>query len=80
MLLRNKGDSEQVKLVEFNKLAIATLGNISDHPRIVRLREYIENWYLSYFVPDAARILPPSGAQRWLDAVCRARSTKRKTS
>ncbi len=40
---------------------------MSEHPRIVRLRTYIEQWYLSYFVPDAARTLPPAGAQRWLD-------------
>ncbi len=33
----------------------------------MRLRSYIEQWYLSYFVPDAARILPAAGAQRWLD-------------
>jgi predicted ATPase len=33
----------------------------------VALRTYIEQWYLSYFVPDAARTLPPAGAQRWLD-------------
>jgi predicted ATPase len=50
-----------------DKLGIATLGNLSEHPRIVRLRSYIEQWYLSYFVPDAARALPAAGAQRWLD-------------
>jgi predicted ATPase len=60
-------DSQKVHLVESDKLGIATLGNLSEHPRIVRLRSYIEQWYLSYFVPDAARTLPPAGAQRWLD-------------
>jgi len=58
---------ERVKLADQTKLGITTLGNLEQHPRIVRLREYIEGWYLSYFVPDAARRLPPSGAQRWLD-------------
>lgn len=62
-----KSDERKVKLAEFDKLGITTLGNLSEHPRIVRLRTYIENWYLSYFVPDAARTLPPAGAQRWLD-------------
>jgi len=60
-------DSLPVALVEQDKLGIATLGNLSEHPRIVRLRSYIEQWYLSYFVPDAARSLPAAGAQRWLD-------------
>jgi predicted ATPase len=60
-------DSQTVKLVEQDKLGITTLGNLSEHPRIVSLRSYIEQWYLSYFVPDAARSLPAAGAQRWLD-------------
>ncbi|MBX3197811.1 MAG: AAA family ATPase [Labilithrix sp.] len=62
-----KSDSQRVRLAEQDKLGITTLGNLSEHPRIVRLRSYIEQWYLSYFVPDAARDLPPAGAQRWLD-------------
>jgi len=62
-----KGDSQRVHLAETDKLGIATLGNLSEHPRIVLLRNYIEQWYLSYFVPDAARSLPPAGAQRFLD-------------
>lgn len=60
-------DLQRVRLAEQDKLGITTLGNLSEHPRIVRLRSYIEQWYLSYFVPDAARELPPAGAQRWLD-------------
>ena len=60
-------DSQRVTFAEPDKLGITTLGNLSEHPRIVRLRRYIEQWYLSYFVPDAARELPPAGAQRWLD-------------
>jgi predicted ATPase len=60
-------DSQRIQLAEADKLGIATLGNLSEHPRIVALRTYIEQWYLSYFVPEAARVLPPAGAQRWLD-------------
>jgi len=56
-----------VRLADLNQLGLTTLGNLSEHPRIVALRSYIEQWYLSYFVPDAARELPPSGAQKWLD-------------
>ena len=60
-------DSEALKLTDTTQLGIATLGNLAKHPRIVQVREYIEQWYISYFVPDAARGLPASGAQRWLD-------------
>jgi predicted ATPase len=60
-------DSQRIQLAGLDKLGIATLGSLSEHPRIVLLRNYIEQWYLSYFVPDAARTLPPAGAQRWLN-------------
>jgi predicted ATPase len=60
-------ESQIVTLANLDKLGIATLGNLSEHPRIVALRSYIEQWYLSYFVPNAARTLPATGAQRWLD-------------
>jgi len=58
---------QKVSLADLGNLGITTLGNLSEHPRIVRLRSYIEQWYLSYFVPNAARVLPAAGAQRWLD-------------
>jgi len=58
---------QEIKLADNDKLAITTLGQLSEHPRIVGLRAYIESWYLSYFIPDAARRLPPAGAQRHLD-------------
>ena len=56
-----------IKLENSDRLGITTLGQLSEHPRIVGLRAYIESWYLSYFVPDAARKLPPAGAQKHLD-------------
>ena len=58
---------EEVLLDDRSRLGIATLGQLKEHPRIVGLRSYIESWYLSYFVPDAARVLPPAGAQKHLD-------------
>jgi predicted ATPase len=64
---KEKKRAEPVRLADLNRLGIATLGNLSEHPRIVRFRSYIEQWYLSYFVPDAARTLPTAGAQRFLD-------------
>jgi predicted ATPase len=59
--------AEKVVLADTTQLGIATLGNLDKHPRIVQVRKYIEQWYLSYFVPDAARELQSAGAQRWLD-------------
>jgi predicted ATPase len=58
---------DRIELDDLNRMGLATLGNLSHHPRIVKLRTYIEQWYLSYFVPDAARELPPAGAQPRLD-------------
>ncbi len=57
----------EITLDDESRLGITTLGQLKEHPRIVGLRAYIENWYLSYFVPDAARRLPPAGAQKHLD-------------
>lgn len=59
--------AEKVSLADTTQLGIATLGNLEKHPRIVRVRNYIEKWYLSYFVPDAARELQSAGAQPYLD-------------
>jgi predicted ATPase len=56
-----------IELDDLGRLGITTLGQLKEHPRIVGLRSYIENWYLSYFIPDAARKLPPAGAQKHLD-------------
>ncbi len=56
-----------VSLEDKGRLGITTLGQLSEHPHIVKLRTYVQNWYLSYFIPDAARKLPPTGAQKHLD-------------
>ncbi|MEY3231267.1 MAG: hypothetical protein RL689_1356, partial [Planctomycetota bacterium] len=56
-----------IKLDDPRKLAIASLGNLSEHPNIVRFREFLEGWYLSYFIPNKARNLPMAGAQRKLN-------------
>lgn len=61
--------SEKVKVVleDSRKLAIASLGNLTEYPNLVRFREFLEGWYLSYFVPDLARGMPMAGAQRRLN-------------
>jgi len=48
-------------------LGIATLGSLKEHPRISKFRSFLENWYLSYFTPDAARSLPLAGPQKHLN-------------
>ncbi len=64
---REDATSLGIELDDLGRLGITTLGQLKEHPRIVGLRSYIESWYLSYFVPDAARTLPVSGAQKHLD-------------
>ena len=61
------GEPEEVHLEDPRHLAIATLGLLKRHPRIAAFRRFIEDWYLSYFTPDAARGLPRAGPQRHLN-------------
>jgi predicted ATPase len=64
---KDKDDKEEVKLEDLRKLAVTTLGNLRQHPRIVGLRQFIEGFYLSYLVPEAMRVLPNQGAQKHLN-------------
>ena len=59
-------EAEIVELQDNRRLGISTLGALSQHPRIVAFREFLEGWYLSYFTPAAARNLPMAGPQRRL--------------
>lgn len=56
-----------IELTDSRRLGIATLGSLKEHPRIAKFRSFLENWYLSYFHPDAARSLPMAGPQRHLN-------------
>jgi predicted ATPase len=60
-------ETEVIELSDRRKLGIATLGSLTQHPRISAFRKFIEGWYLSYFTPDAARSLPLAGAQKHLN-------------
>ena len=60
-------ETETIELSDPRKLGIATLGSLTQHPRISAFRQFIEGWYLSYFTPDAARSLPLAGAQKHLN-------------
>lgn len=61
------GQKLRVHLEDSQRLGITTLGNLAEHPRIVAFRQFLEGWYLSYFVPDVARGLPMAGAQKHLN-------------
>lgn len=66
----NQEESRETEIVELEdkrKLGIASLGSLKQHPRISAFRSFIENWYLSYFNPDAARSLPLAGPQKHLN-------------
>lgn len=60
-------DKRAVRLDSARRLGITTLGNLTEHPRIVAFRQFLEGWYLSYFVPDVARGVPMAGAQKHLN-------------
>lgn len=59
--------TEQVQLSDNRRLGIATLGSLKQHERIIKFRNFIEGWYLSYFTPDAARSMPLAGPQKHLN-------------
>lgn len=61
-------EAESIELADKRRLSIATLGALRQHPRIAAFRQFLEDWYLSYFTPDAARSLPLAGPQRRLNA------------
>ena len=56
-----------LKMSDRQVLGIATLGTLSDHPRISAFRAFLSGWYLSYFVPELARSQPTAGADPHLD-------------
>lgn len=44
-------------------IAVNALGQLSDHPRIAALREFITDWYVSYLSIDQTRNQPEAGPQ-----------------
>ena len=47
-------------------IAVNTLGQFAEHPRVAALREFITNWYVSYLSIDATRGQPEAGPQERL--------------
>ena len=67
LMAEESSEREAVELEDNRRLGIATLGALKQHPRISAFRRFIEDWYLSYFAPDAARGLPLAGPQKHLN-------------
>jgi predicted ATPase len=44
-------------------LAVNTLGQLAEHPRVAALREFITDWYVSYLSIDDTRGQPEAGPQ-----------------
>lgn len=47
-------------------IAVNTLGQFAEHPRVAALREFITGWYVSYLSVDDARGQPEAGPQERL--------------
>ncbi|MDK2972873.1 MAG: hypothetical protein PWP23_2628 [Candidatus Sumerlaeota bacterium] len=47
-------------------IAVNTLGQFAEHPRVAALRDFITDWYVSYLSTADARSLPESGPQERL--------------
>lgn len=57
----------QVNMKDRQVLAVSSYGALADHPRIALFRDFLANWYLSYFVPQLAREPSMAGAEPHLD-------------
>lgn len=47
-------------------IAVNTLGQFAEHPRVAALREFITDWYVSYLAIDDTRSQPEAGPQERL--------------
>ncbi len=47
-------------------IAVNTLGQLAEHPRVAALREFITDWYVSYLSIDRTREQPEAGPQNRL--------------
>ena len=59
-------EREEVPLRAPDLLAVSTLGQLAEHPRVAALREFITDWYVSYLSIDDTRGQPEAGPQERL--------------
>lgn len=55
---KSAADKVDVRMRNPRQLAVATYGALQEHPRIGLFRDFIQNWYLSCFTPDAGAVCP----------------------
>lgn len=55
-----------ISLRSSDVLAVNTLGQFADHPRVAALREFITDWHVSYLSIDDTRSQPEAGPQEKL--------------
>jgi predicted ATPase len=53
----------EIPLRSADLIAVNTLGQFADHPRVAALREFITDWYVSYLSIDDTRGQPEAGPQ-----------------
>ncbi len=56
----------EIPLRSADLIAVNTLGQFAEHPRVAALREFITDWYVSYLSIDDARGQPEAGPQERL--------------
>lgn len=61
------GEKVEVELADPRQLGVVTLGELREHPRIVKFKNFLKNWYLCYFSPSSAREIPDAGPQKYLN-------------
>ena len=57
---------EKTSLRSPDLIAVNTLGQFTEHPRVAALREFITGWYVSYLSIDQTRNQPEAGPQEHL--------------
>jgi predicted ATPase len=62
----DEDDRVEVPLRSADLIAVNTLGQFEQHPRVAALREFITDWYVSYLSVDEARSQPEAGPQERL--------------
>lgn len=61
------GDKVDVELSDTRKLGIVTLGAMKQYSRIELFLDFLKNWYLCYFTPDAARQIQTAAPAQYLN-------------
>ena len=59
-------ERKEHRLRSADLIAVNTLGQFADHPRVAALREFITDWYVSYLSIDDTRRQPEAGPQERL--------------